>query len=141
MLAITTLFFIMLLVKESFDRKNKKFCAICSAVVLTWIALLILNWIGKFDNKILIALLIGESILGVYYFAESKVKEELKIFRLPFLLTLIIFGYSLLTFENLFKEFIFLAGLWIVFWLFYNYRANKNIKVFVNKIIECCKKW
>lgn len=141
MLAITTLFFVMLLVKESFDRKKKKFCAICAAIVLTWITLLVLNWVGKFDNKILIALLMGESILGIFYLVESKVREELKLFRLPFLLSLMLIGYFLITFEKLFVETIFLVALWIIFLFIYSYRNNKNLNSFVNKIVECCKRW
>ena len=81
LVSITLLFFVLLIIKEFIGSKLKKnFCAICGAVVLTWLALLILYWLGIFQNKIILALLIGESALGIFYVVERKVREKLKIF-------------------------------------------------------------
>ena len=53
---ITGLFFAVLGIKELIPKKN--ICAICFAVALTWIALLVLFWKKMFSDPILIALLI-----------------------------------------------------------------------------------
>ena len=86
-----------------------------------------------------------ESVLGLFYVVEKNVRKEFTLFRLPFLLSLIFFVYSAITFMKSSNEFLksvlFLTGLWGVFLLVYFYRANKSMSVFVNKIVECCKKW
>ncbi len=136
---IIVLFFVFLIIKGFF---KKDFCAICAAVSITWLYLLVLYWFGAFENRVIIALLMGQSILGVYYIAEEKVKEELKIFRLPFLLTLITVGYSLLVLDNdIIKIVALLLVMWLIFILLYSYRNNKKMKSFVKKIVECCKRW
>ena len=141
-IGIIVLFFIFLIAKGFSKKFKDKFCAICAAVSVTWICLLVLYWLGIFENKVIIALLMGQSILGVYYIAEKKAKQELQVFRLPFLLTLIAFGYSLLTVPgDLIMVILLLLALWTFFIFLYLYRNNKNMRSFVKKIVECCKKW
>ena len=138
-LSIILLFFIFLGVKELI---KKEFCVLCASIFVTWVSFLALYLIGIFKDPIIIALLIGQSIVGIFYVIESKVKEELKLFRLPFIITLIIFGYSLFEIPKDFVNAISsLLLIWVVFGLTYFYRANKSTKIFVNKIIECCKRW
>ena len=141
-LGISILFFILLGIKELFSKRIKeKFCVICVAVSLTWAVLLILYWLKIFDNVIIIALLLGESILGIFYLVEDKFRV-MRFFRLPFLLTLILIGYYLLVgLEDLFNSIIFLAVLWGLFVLVYSYKNNKKIGLLVDKIIKCCKEW
>lgn len=142
LLAIIALFFVFLIIKGSIKRFKKKFCAICAAVSITWIYLIISYWLGTFENKTIIALLMGLSILGIYYIAEEKANEKLKIFRLPFLLTLIVISYSLLIIpSDIIKIIALLLTLWLIFAFLYFYRNNQNIKSFVKKIVECCKRW
>jgi len=40
----------------------KKICIICAAVVLTWVTLLVLMWLGYAVDKTLIAILMGMSV-------------------------------------------------------------------------------
>ena len=140
LVSITLLFFVLLIIKEFIGSKLKKnFCAICGAVVLTWLALLILYWLGIFQNKIILALLIGESALGIFYVVERKVREKLKIFRLPFLLTLIFLAYLLLEIpKDIIIDIIFLIIIWIVFILIYLYRGNRKTKRIIKKLVKCC---
>ena len=144
-LGIIALFFIILLIKEMFLRKTRKeFCVICISISLTWLILLVLYWMKLFDNFLIIGLLIGMSVTGVYYFFESKfgkINKRIKIFRLPFVLTLILLAYYILTFENIFKSILIVIGLWILFIFVYLFNSNKKINVFAKKLIECCKKW
>ena len=138
---VIALFVLILVVKPFLGKKGEKICAICLSFALTWIVLLFLYYFGKFDNLILIGLLIGLTILGIYYTLERNVSREKTIFRLPLLLTLILIGYFVLTLENLIREAIIVAVLWSLFGVLYFYRHSYKLKKFVDKIVECCKKW
>lgn len=138
LLLISGLFFALLLIKSLL---KKEFCVLCFSVSSAWIFLLILYYLEIFDNLIIISILIGSTILGIFYTAERKFKKNLKIFRLPFFLTLILAGYYFLTFENISGSLFFLAVLWILFFVIYLFKENKSFGVFADKIIECCKRW
>ncbi len=140
---IVVLFFSLLILKNIFLKKLKrKVCVLCAAVSLSWIGLLILHYLGRFDNMVVVALLMGGSLVGIFYLVERKVKEEMTLFRLPFFLTLVLIGYSLLDFSaELMRVGLFLVGLWIVFLILYIYRTNSLFKTKVQKMVECCKKW
>ena len=141
LLAITILFFILLIVK-SFIKNKKEFCAICFAVGVTWLGLLILYWLRIFENNLILGILIGQTTLGIFYTLEKKFKKELTLFRLPALLSLIFIAYSLIELpKDFYKIILFLIILWIIFILVYFYRNNSSIKNFFDKIVECCKKW
>lgn len=140
LIGISALFFILLLVKEIFNKRKKKFCAICTAVSLTWIILLVLYFLDIFNDKIILALLIGHTSLGIFYLVENKVKEKFKLFRLPFLLTLIILFYYLIQ-GFIFESLLFIIILWVLFILIYSFKNNKGLNLFAKKIIECCKRW
>lgn len=131
---ITGLFFILLVIKSIF--KINKFCAICLSVSLSWVALLTLYFLDIFTDRIIIAILMGHTSLGIYYLWEKKVKEKIKIFRLPLLLTFIFIIYSVLNGFIINALYIILA-LWLLFSLVYLFKFNKLAK----KLIECCKKW
>ncbi len=136
------IFFLSLFVKSFLPRNMKeKACSICVAFFLTWVFLLGFYYLGNFDNLIIISLFMGMSIVGFFYLIERKVKEELTFFRLPFLLSLVLVGYFVLTLENLFREFILVIFLWIIFIAVYSYRNDSSFGMFVDKIVECCKKW
>jgi hypothetical protein len=143
LIAISIVFFVLLAFKELLVGNLKKnMCVICGAVVLTWVTLLVLLWLGKFENKVLLALLMGESTLGVFYLVESQVRSNLKLFRLPFLLTLITIAYSVIMMpSDLLDVLIFLSILWILFSLIYFYRGNGKVGTLLKKLVECCKKW
>ena len=135
------LFVLILIVKAFLGKVGEKVCAICLSFSLTWIFLLVMYYLGRFENPLLIGLMMGLTIFGLFYAWERNVKKQATIFRLPLLLTLVLIGYYLLTFENLIKEAVLLAVLWVLFGVFYFYRNNRNLKGFIDKIVECCKKW
>ena len=143
LLGITVLFFILLGVKELLSRKLKEnFCVICAAVSISWVTLLVLYWLNIFNNQVILALLIGESTVGIFYLADARAKDDFKIFRLPFLLTLIAIGYSLIVVPDDFIGIIaFLLILWLLFILLFFYRNNRRINSFIKKLLECCRKW
>lgn len=140
LLGIIVLFFTLLAIKEIFNKKLKeKFCVICTSVTLTWIALLILNFMNLFQDKILLGILMGHTSLGIFYIFERNTYKRLKIFRLPLLLSFISTIYFVLAGFDLISFFI-LIGLWIVFGIVFVFSNNKS-KSFVNKLIECCRNW
>ena len=138
---VIALFFLFLAVKSAVEGRSKiknNFCVICASISLTWLVLLSLYLINLFDNILVISLLMGMSLTGIYYLAErkiGKINEKFKIFRLPFILTLIIIAYYVLTFENIFNNLLVIGGLWILFVLIYFYNNAK----FIKKLLECCK--
>jgi len=80
----------------------------------------------------------GMSLTGIYYFTErkiGKINKKFRIFRLPFILTLIALAYYVLTLEDIINSIFIIAGLWALFVLVYIYNNSKLIK----KLLECCK--
>ena len=134
LLGITALFFILLIIKNIFN--IKKFCAICLSISLTGIALLILYFLGIFSDKIIIAILMGHTSLGLYYVLEKKARKKFLIFRLPYLLTSISIIYFILD-GFIINGLYLILGLWALFLIIYLFKFNKLAK----KIIECCKRW
>lgn len=148
-LLLIVIFFILLLIIKQFLPKSLQhsFCVICGAVSLTWISLLILLKIGLFTNKMLIALLMGQTIVGLYYAIEKKTKKDMYIFRLPFLLTATVIAYTLIEYpENIvFKSmripYILLGIIWLIFVILYKLNKTAYFKKLINAIIKCCKNW
>lgn len=119
-----------------------KFCVICTSVSTTWIALLLLHWLGKFDQPLIIAVLMGQSIVGLYYFLEDRTKEQFHIFRLPLLLTLTLAALVMLGVDtDLVYSASLLAALWAGLSLLFFYRQHPKTRVVVDRIIACCKDW
>jgi hypothetical protein len=142
-LAITVLFLVFIVLKRFIEKLlGMEFCGICAAVFCTWFTLLMLYWNGVFDDKVILAMLIGESTLGIFYLAEKKASEGFKLFRLPFLLTLIFIGYSVINASgDVFDVVIMLMVLWTIFVLLYIYKNNPKVGFFANKVIKCCMDW
>jgi len=75
---------------------------------------------------------------------EKKISEKFHVFRLPFFLTLLLVGYSLIgifDFAEIASSIVLVLGLWGVFGLMYFYRNNSRFKSSVSHIIDCCKNW
>ncbi|MEK6844844.1 MAG: hypothetical protein AABX44_01160 [Nanoarchaeota archaeon] len=137
-LGIIGLFFILLILKNLFNWK--KFCTLCISVSLIWIVLFILYLTDIFADKIIIAILMGHTSLGLFYLWEKNTKEKFKIFRLPLLLSFIFIIYAVL--ENFeFNSLLLIIGVWIIFSLIYLFRNNKKFSKVAKKLIECCKNW
>lgn len=139
LLMIVVLFFLLLIVKKITEWK---FCVMCTSVSLTWMTLLVLYWLGMFGQPVIIAVLMGQTIVGLYYFLEHKTEESLHIFRLPLLLTLTLAAFVLLDVTiNLAYSLSLLALLWILLLLMYSYRQYPKTKIVVDRIIACCRDW
>ena len=137
-IGIIGLFFILLVLKNILN--FKKLCVLCISVSLTWIILLILFLTNIFADKMIIAILMGHTSLGIFYLWEINVREKFKIFRLPLLLSFIFMIYIVL--ENFeFNSLILIIALWLLFFIVYLFRNNKKFSKFTKKLIECCRNW
>lgn len=138
-LTITVLFFLLLISKSLL---KLKVCVICLSVSITWLAALTLYKLHYFDNPILLALFMGQSITGIYYLLEKKLHEKYHIFRLPALLSLSLGFYALLSPSPDISAILYLVlGLWLLFFGLFTYRKNPKLRTAVDKIIACCKDW
>lgn len=132
LIGISVLFLLFLILRNF----SKKLCAICMSVSSAWIILLILYFMEIFTDRLIIGILMGMSAIGLFYLLHDK----LSVFKLPFILTLIFLIYSVL--ENFSTNSLYLLiSLWVFFGFIYLFKSNKNFSGFVNKLIECCKKW
>lgn len=96
LLGILALFIFYALIRAPLSKIIKtKICAICGAVSTTWIFLLILTYLGYFDNKLLIAILMGESITGIMYFYERKIEKTKYKWMLLFKIAIILAGTAI----------------------------------------------
>ncbi len=136
-LVIVILFFVLLAIKEKI---SKRFCVICTSISLTWIVFLVLYRLGYFDNALILGILIGESITGIFYLVEKNIREDLHVFRLPFLLSLTLAAYFVLASTITMYLAVFLLSLWALFMAMYVFRRGAAGHL-VKKIIECCKNW
>lgn len=132
-------FFTLLLVKSSV---KKSFCALCVTVSLTGIALIIAWSLDWFHEPIVIAILMGESIVGLLHFLEKRLKESLLIFRFPYLLTAT-FGIVFLLNRQFisWEAFAMLGALWLIFFSLFFFQTKPLFGQWARKIIACCKNW
>lgn len=136
---ITGLFGVALVAKKFLPMR---LCAICAAASGSWIALLLLRGMDIAVDPVLLGLLIGQSVVGVYYLVEKRVPESWQLFRLPFLLSLTLLGYSAVApSPALWSAYGYLALLWLVFIALFTYRRSPKLAKMAANIIECCKNW
>lgn len=96
--AILSLFLLLTFTREVIKNKvGIKLCSICTAVSLTWIALLILKLSGYKVDTLLLGILMGESITGAMYSFETTMKQRNKN-NLLWLKIVIITGGTLLVY-------------------------------------------
>ncbi|MBI4095821.1 MAG: hypothetical protein HY438_03110 [DPANN group archaeon] len=94
--SIAGFFFVWLAIKPFIDKKlNVKMCAVCAAVVSTWIVLLATNLLGFVHSQLLLAILMGQSIAGATYLMEKY--EKLKGFKIVAIIAGTAIVYYILT--------------------------------------------
>lgn len=141
---IVALFFFLLCLRTILPASmQKNFCVLCASVSLTWLGLLVLLDLGWFSDPVLLALLLGSSVLGIFYLVDASVPEQWKIFRLPFFLTLVLTAYTLVAGSaQLGPALLFVMILWTVFLFFFLYQSHlPALKPWMKRMLECCKRW
>jgi hypothetical protein len=120
-----------------------RFCVLCVTVGATWLALLALHWAGTYENRVLLALLMGQTITGLHYLVEGRVREELLVFRLPFVLTLVALFYLAIAPDAAVAAGLsgVVAATWVIALAVYATRNVDGLKSIARQVIECCKDW
>lgn len=116
-------------------------CAICLSIGGTWLGLLAMYHLSTFNDPVILALLMGGSVIGVYYMVERRVPEQLTIFRLPFLLTLFLMAYSAIVLSIAIPSFIVVGSVWVAAGLIFALQDKPAIRRTAKSIIDCCSKW
>jgi len=138
LLGIIILFTVLIVFRLTF---SLKICALCGAVFLTWLILLILLYSDNIINPILVAILMGGSIVGSIYVLEQKMPKKYQLFKLPYFLTLVSVAYFVLTKEVILTAVIILCSMWSISLLIHAGEQVEKFKILGRKITECCKKW
>ncbi|MBI4033434.1 hypothetical protein HY379_00360 [Candidatus Saccharibacteria bacterium] len=135
--SIISLVFIGALIYK--QKSKKTFCSICAAIAITWLLMLVLLKAGAYEDKILLGLLIGQSITGLYYFGLRRLPKSLRIFTLPFFLTLTAVFYLLLSGKFAAAAFGLLTLLWAAAWLIFVNRNDPGKKTLAKAVANCCE--
>lgn len=136
LLVISVLFILALVARQNL---KAKFCAICASVVLTWIGLLLLYKTNHYHDNLLLSLLMGQSVTGLYYFARQRLPKSLRIFTLPYYLTATAGVYMLIKGQVIISALGVLSGLWIITWIIFTYRNDPAKKSVAIAAMECCE--
>lgn len=134
--AITLLFVIAVVARNNF---NLRVCAICAGIAITWMGLLLLYKLDKYHDTALLALLMGQSIAGIFYLLKDRFPKDLRIFTLPFFLTLTAVMYALITSEFMVSVFAFLTVIWVVGWFVFTSRNDPGKKELAKATMDCCE--
>jgi len=136
LLAIIVVFVLLLFAKKL---AGIKFCVLCVSVGLTWIGIFILVKLSRFQDLTLLALLLGESVTGIFYFTQRQVAKELRIFTLPFFLSLTTLAYYLVNpLTSILFILALLFGLWFVAWIIFSYRNDPGKRPLAQNVMDCC---
>ena len=135
-LAISLVFIASLVIKKLV---NRPLCSLCVAIASVWLALLFLYKSGTFKDEVLLSLFVGQSITGIFYLAYRRLPKTLRIFSLPFFLSLTATLYWLITGKFQLAVFMLLTVLWLAAWAIFSYRHDPGKKNIAKILTECCE--
>lgn len=136
-LAISFIFIASLAFKNMVVKKP--FCSLCAAIASMWLVLLVLYKTDRFSDQVLLGLLVGQSITGIFYFAYRRLPEALRIFSLPFVLSLTAVFYTFINDSVQLSVYVLLAVLWMIAWVIFTYRNDPGKKVISKILADCCE--
>ncbi len=136
--ATIVLIFVLVLGARRFAKRD--LCALCLSVSLTWVGLLILHKAGMFENAVLLALLMGQSVTGVSYMLKDRLPQVLRIFTLPFFLSLTAVSYVLITNDYIIWTLVLLTAVWIGAWFIFVSRDDPGTQPLATVVMECCER-
>lgn len=135
-----TMLFIVILIVQSITRL--KFCAVCVVVSTTWLVLLVFQLFGYDIDARLIAVLMGESVVGLYFLLEKRAPESWHMFRWPYIMTGTALVYVIVGMrQEIWRALGVLIILWIVFGAIAIFRQYPTLKKIAERIIACCRDW
>ncbi|HLG90759.1 MAG TPA: hypothetical protein VI336_01175 [Candidatus Saccharimonadales bacterium] len=121
------------------QKSKRKICAICAGVFLTWLLLFIFYKTGTYKDTVLLSLLMGQSITGLYYLGLRRLPKSLRIFTLPFFLSLTAVFYLLISEKFVLGAFGLLTALWITAWVIFINRKDPGKKPLTEAVTNCCE--
>lgn len=137
LLVIIGLFVAALVIKRML---SLKICVLCSSIFLTWTSLFVLYKLGKFHDVVLLSLLMGQTVAGIYYLLDKRVKTSLKVFTLPFFLSLTALFYMMISGASaIWPPLLVLLALWIVAYFIFSWRNDPGKKAISQAVMDCCK--
>lgn len=140
LIAFSTGWFLLLLLFKS--ASGWKFCVACVATGSTWMALLIIRAAGVSFDPLFIGILMGESIVGLYYLLEKRLDERWHIFRWPYLITTATAAYLTLgSRDSMMPTVAFIVLMWLAFGAVYAARHTPAAKKIADRLIACCRDW
>ena len=138
----TTAIFLTVLFARSLGSGRLKFCAVCVTVSLTWLFLLTARLLGYAVNPILIGVLMGESVVGLYYLIEKKAPVAWQIFRWPYIITMTVMVYLIVGVRSgAWQAILLLILMWIIWGSVFALRKFPSIKKITQRLIACCRDW
>lgn len=137
LLVVSLLFVCIMIIKH---KLKLKLCVLCAAILISWLALYSLYKMGKFHDPVLIAILMGQSVTGIYYALDRRVLKDLKVFTFPFFLTLTASVYFLINgLAGSFLVFVLLLALWVLGYVVFVNRKDPGKKHIAESVINCCQ--
>lgn len=136
-LIITFIFLVIIGIKKVLTIKA---CALCGSILLTWVGLLFLYRTDYFQDSVLLGLLMGQSVTGIYYAVRERVMPALRIFTLPFFLTLtMVFYTAIVGTKSILPSLVVLLVLWICAYVVFAYRNDPGKKSLSDAVMNCCE--
>ena len=136
-LSIISLIFITGLVLRT--KTRTPLCALCLSISATWLGLLFLYKTNHYHDQVLLSLLMGQTITGVFYYAVRHLPKTLRVFSLPFFLSLTAIFYILITNLINLSIFMLLTFLWLMAWLLFVWRNDPGKKSLSKIVANCCE--
>ncbi len=120
-----------------------KVCAICSAVSLTWLVLLLILWTKGSVDPLILGILMGGSAVGAMYYLSAKIPERYQLLKFPFLVSLFWVAFRVVRGIEaaILKEIILLGGMWIIFGAIFLLYQHNRLRDIGKRLMECCKDW
>ena len=135
LILVTGLFAGGLLVRNVLMRR---LCALCMSISGSWLILLLLYKLDRFHDPVLLALLMGQSVTGAFYFLQRKLARSLRVFTLPFILTSTVLAYWIVGgIVAVLPVFGFLFLLWVAGYILFVANRDKGSRV-TRAAITCC---
>ncbi len=137
--ALIGIFFALLAVKYVL---KKEFCVLCASVSLTWLGFLMAYKLGRWADPTPILVLMGGSVVGLYYLVDRRVRALCHVFRLPFFLTLVLAVLAVFyPLRELVLPIVFTLGVWLLMGFTYALRHAPGVKAFFQQLLACCRNW
>lgn len=137
--ALIGIFFVLLAAKHVL---KKEFCVLCASVSLTWLGFLMAYKLGRWMDPTPILVLMGGSVVGIYYLLDRRVRALWHVFRLPFFLTLVLAVLAVFyPVRVLVTPALLTAGAWFFMSFIYFLRHIPGVKSFFKQLLECCRNW